>query len=532
MDNNINIKNIVKDIKIESNLKFHNYIKTAELATKWIEQYTVNNHGIVVTSVQRRIYEEVTGYYIPTLLDWGFRDKAITYAKWLCSIQTEQGAWRTHNGRYESIFNTGQVMRGLVAICDILPEVKDNLKKACDWMLSRMTDEGRLPAIDDSVWKTTHKNSELIHLYCLPPLAEAGKKLDKKEYIEAAEKSKRYYINNYKKDIYNFNYLSHFYAYCLEALVDLGEKKLVEKAMKKIEHIQRPDGAVPAYKDCSWICTTGLFQFAIVWFKIGNYECGSRAFDYACKLQNKSGGWYGGVYPLKLGSFGKVFNLSEKMKPNYFPDEEISWAVKYFFDALYLRQQMHFEDSAGTFIDSLSKNDSKYISILEEIDIKKSSRILDVGCGKGRYLKRLDMDCDNLKLYGVDCSENVLKYVRNDNIELKKGSLLTIPYEDDRFDIVYTCEALEHAILTENAVKELIRVTKKGGKVIILDKSKEVLEAVKHEEWFQVEEVRTKQYFGQDELVNIMNGLGLKNVHYKKLTDKANDIYTVWVGEK
>lgn len=82
----------------------------------------------------------------------------------------------------------------------------------------------------------------------------------------------------------------------MEALLDIGRKDVVEDAMEKIAKIQRIDGAIPAYRNCHWVCSTGLFQLAIVWFKLGDGKRGNKAFDYAVKLQNKSGGWYGG-YP-------------------------------------------------------------------------------------------------------------------------------------------------------------------------------------------------------------------------------------------
>lgn len=43
-------------------------------------------------------------------------------------------------------------------------------------------------------------------------------------------------------------------------------------------------------------------------------------FNYACKLQNKSGGWYGSY----------LSEENENEINTYFPNSEISWAVKYF----------------------------------------------------------------------------------------------------------------------------------------------------------------------------------------------------------
>lgn len=47
----------------------------------WIQNNTIDGKGITVTSKKRVIYPEVTGYYIPSLLQWGEKELAYNYAK-------------------------------------------------------------------------------------------------------------------------------------------------------------------------------------------------------------------------------------------------------------------------------------------------------------------------------------------------------------------------------------------------------------------------------------------------------------------
>lgn len=307
-------------------------------AKHWIKRNTVANHGIVITSKQRRIYQEVTGYYIPTLLQNGMVSEAINYAKWLCKVQQPSGAWLSFDLKSESIFNTGQVLRGLVAIYDLLPEVKNNMLRGADWLISYISTDGRLAPVEGTTF-IEGVNSELIHVYCLPPLCEISQKTGIKIYKEYAKRSLKYYKRTFWTDIINFNYLSHFYAYVIEAMADLGENKIAEAAMKKIKKIQRVDGSVPAYKNVHWVCSTGLLQFAVIWFKLGYYKEGYKALKYAISLQNKSGGWYGGYAPHKLDILSNL--MREQI--TYFPNEEISWAVKYFFDAIYYKEKLENE---------------------------------------------------------------------------------------------------------------------------------------------------------------------------------------------
>lgn len=531
----IKCKRYIKDQQMKWILHRHNYIQRATSAARWIDRYSVKNHGIVITSKQRREYQEVTGYYIPTLLQWGFRERAFAYAGWLCEVQGSNGAWKTSNGKYDSVFNTGQVLRGLASIHDILPEIESAMLKGADWLIQNIDESGRMRAIDETLWDSKHKCSELIHLYCLPPLILVSQITGNEKYSQAADRAKEYYIRQYMNDIQNFKYLSHFYAYVLEALVDLGKINLVKSAMEKVAKLQGVTGAVPAYIDKKWICSTGLFQFAIIWFKLGDLQHGNRAFDYACALQNPSGGWYGS-YPSVMGKLLKVEKIKSAVleSPDYFPNEEISWAVKYFFDALYYRQRLNFELRAGTFISQINQNDWKYQTVSHVVkQYQNDGTVLDVGCGKGRYLLQLNQEYKDMSLYGVDISKKVLGYIRNKSIDTKVGSVLAIPYKDESMDVVLTCEALEHAILIPNAVHELTRVVKEKGTLIVIDKSNEVLDEVKYEPWFEPEELSTKQYFGRNELKQMMEKEGLTvEILQEPKNGRTKGIYTAWIGRK
>lgn len=526
-----------KDFLIDNQLKNHNYIEAAYRARKWISKNTIQNKGIVITSKQRTIYQEVTGYYIPTLLQWGMREEALKYTHYLCNIQEESGAWLDGTQQRESVFNTGQVLRGLVVMIEIAPEIRENLIKGCDWLISNIDDNGRLVSTPGTVWSKSGINSELIHLYCLPPLRDAGIILGKKEYLDAVERVKSFYISQYMEDIENFNYLSHFYAYVLEALVDLGETELAAKAMKKIEKIQRIDGSVPAYKDCTWVCSTGLFQLAIVWFKLGNWDKGNKAFDYAVSLQNASGGWYGG-YCSKIRLHNKTVKLHLlKETVSYFPDEEISWAVKYFFDALHYRENVEFENKASSFMDYISSDDGKFRVIYEQIleESKKKDRaldVLDVGCGKGRYLKKLYLKDPSNSYRGVNISHNVLKYLNNKNIKTGISSILNINYPDNVLDVVFATESLEHAIFIDLAIKEMCRVLKPGGKLIIIDKDNDAFEEKRYVSWLDPKELSTKQWLDTKHTLQILSKEGLTELETFYIPTGEGNMYRAFIGRK
>ena len=109
---------------------------------------------------------------------------------------------------------------------------------------------------------------------------------------------------------------------------------------------------------------------------------------------------------------------------------------------------------------------------VNEIKIKDNIKILDVGCGTGDSLVYLFKHNKNLKLYGLDISENMLKIAKKklgNKAILKFGDVEKIPFKSNEFDYVINTEAFHHFPNSNLAIKEMSRVLKKSGKLIIAD---------------------------------------------------------------
>jgi malonyl-CoA O-methyltransferase len=284
-----------------------------ERALAWCKAHTVPGQGVIVHTKQPVAYAEVSGYYVPTLYQWGEAALARQYLRWLLSVQLPDGAFPAPDG-VPYTFDTGQIMRGLVAALDDVPAAEASLRRACDWMLTQVdAGSGRLGTPSTALW--TDIASDLIHTYALPPLLQAGQRLGVREYEDAA----RFVLAYYKQQpgLVPFNRLTHFHAYAMEALTELGELDLARQGMAEVARAQRADGSVPAYPDVAWVCSTGIAQYAIVWHALGEKARADRAIAYLETIQNPSGGFYGSYGP----------------GAKYIAGAEISWGVKYFLDA-------------------------------------------------------------------------------------------------------------------------------------------------------------------------------------------------------
>lgn len=285
-------------------------------ALDWFRANMVAGQGIIVHTRQPVPYPEVTGYFVPTLFEWGETELARTCLRWLVSIQLPDGAFPAPDG-VPYTFDTAQVMRGLCAAHERGEPTGDALARAAEWMLTQVAADGRLRTPSTALWGDIA--NDLIHIYAIHPLRRAGELLGEARYVEAARAAQAYYT---KQDgLAPFNRLSHFHAYAMEALWELGEHDLARRGMADVARAQRRDGAVPGYPDVEWVCSTGVAQYAGIWYRMGERVRADRALAYLDRIQNKSGGFF--------GSYGRG--------AKYIPGAEISWAVKYLLDAYHLK---------------------------------------------------------------------------------------------------------------------------------------------------------------------------------------------------
>jgi demethylmenaquinone methyltransferase/2-methoxy-6-polyprenyl-1,4-benzoquinol methylase len=125
--------------------------------------------------------------------------------------------------------------------------------------------------------------------------------------------------------------------------------------------------------------------------------------------------------------------------------------------------------SAGT-----DKRWRKYVR--KQLKDLKNAEILDVACGTGDLAIELAKN-NPLKIIGIDIAEKMIeignkkikKLGLHDKIELLKADALKIPFDNDKFDAVTCAFGVRNFENLEIGLKEMKRVLKPGGKLIILE---------------------------------------------------------------
>lgn len=111
--------------------------------------------------------------------------------------------------------------------------------------------------------------------------------------------------------------------------------------------------------------------------------------------------------------------------------------------------------------------------IAKEIPSLPEAKVLDVGCATGALLGKLRKKIRG-KLFGVDISPEMikkaslrLKGIPDTRVEL--ADVEALPFKDGTFDIIVSSLTLHHFPKPHLAMKEMCRVLRENGKLILAD---------------------------------------------------------------
>ena len=135
-----------------------------------------------------------------------------------------------------------------------------------------------------------------------------------------------------------------------------------------------------------------------------------------------------------------------------------------------------FISRVGLFFMGLSE-DAMRKEFLKELEIERGGMVLETSVGTGSNFYHLPRD---LRFYGFDLSWGMLRTCRKKMnklgvaAELFLGEAEHLPFEDEVFDIVYQMGGINFFSDKGKAIKEMVRVAKKGTKIIIMDETEQV----------------------------------------------------------
>jgi len=143
----------------------------------------------------------------------------------------------------------------------------------------------------------------------------------------------------------------------------------------------------------------------------------------------------------------------------------------------------YFKETANRY-DYARNSDSREVELQKDefeiirkfLNNSKPGKILDVACGTGVYFHVYK----DREIHGVDISKDMLKYakLRNPKAILKVANAEKLPYKDSTFSAVISSRFICHTPEYKKIIKEINRVTVKGGSIILDFPNKYCLSAI------------------------------------------------------
>ncbi len=102
-------------------------------------------------------------------------------------------------------------------------------------------------------------------------------------------------------------------------------------------------------------------------------------------------------------------------------------------------------------------------------------RVLDVGCGTGLFAERMRQSLPNAQIVGVDLVEGMLSKGHDRwrkhaaHVAPVQGDSERLPFATGSFDVVTCANSFHHYPHQDRAVKEMKRVLRPGGRLILVD---------------------------------------------------------------
>ncbi len=125
-----------------------------------------------------------------------------------------------------------------------------------------------------------------------------------------------------------------------------------------------------------------------------------------------------------------------------------------------MAQEKLFKDFYNSYWDKRTKADFRYRYNVFLSWIKEGKKVLDIGCGDG-YLAKMVKDKKNCDVTAIDISDTVIERVKKLGIKALVANIEdNLPFEDNSFDYVIATEVIEHLAFSEEAIKEMVRVSR------------------------------------------------------------------------
>ena len=178
------------------------------------------------------------------------------------------------------------------------------------------------------------------------------------------------------------------------------------------------------------------------------------------------------------------------------------WSKKYDKSIL---QRLVFRNSHDMFIKHIARE-------------QRPMKILDVGCGTGEFAMKLKGERSNIEMFGIDISPEMINIAREkfkdqNGFDFRVGDVESLPYDNNTFDFITCAHSFHHYPSKSKAVRQMFRVLKDDGQIMIIDGYKDgllgrvIFDVIIKRHEINVHHLHSRQF------QKILNKVGFKDIN-------------------
>jgi len=158
---------------------------------------------------------------------------------------------------------------------------------------------------------------------------------------------------------------------------------------------------------------------------------------------------------------------------------------------------------------------STYLKIKDVLKLKKTGKILDIGCGQGQFLHMLNdrgWDC-----VGIERSVKLKEYVsKKYNIPVMDADMKKWEFKNQEFDVINIYHVIEHIEEPETLLKKVREIIKDDGILIMgLPNIASFQSGVFSNKWFHLDLPRHLLHYSHETITVLLNKCGFEVISNK-----------------
>ncbi len=144
-----------------------------------------------------------------------------------------------------------------------------------------------------------------------------------------------------------------------------------------------------------------------------------------------------------------------------------------YYDAMYRAVAFGAEKPSDEYIAQQKERGRRVLEFLKRHEPQtKAGKMLDHGCASGATM--LGWQDDGWDVYGIDPHRPSVEEAKLMGLDVRVGAGEDLPFEDNMFDLILSLGSTEHSYNLERTMREMNRVLKEGGKLVIRWRSNDI----------------------------------------------------------